>query len=185
MNTRILTPTTFEYAETKSVIPMILKSYRKHIEWRDSSEKKFEKYKKFVVGKTDEDLLDEAITRAYTILRKWFHFTIPKWLNVMSSLQNYVFDYYGKDLKNKGIKPGNYTVYAAKIENDFIRENLAILSEYGIPKSAIDKLQDKLPKDLTEDAVLEAIANKNLIDNSNLIAYEKEKIKELLESKTY
>jgi hypothetical protein len=182
---KILTPTTFEYAETKSVIPMILKSYRKHKEWRDSSEKKFARYKKYVEGKTDEDLLDEAITRAYTILRKWFHYTIPKWLNVMSSLQKYAFEHYGKDLLAKGIKSGNYSVFAARIENDFIRENLAILAEYGIPKSAIDKLQDKLPNDLTEDAVLEAIANKYLIENSNLITYEKEKIKEVIESKTY
>jgi hypothetical protein len=185
MNRKILAPTTYTYVEEKSVIPLILRSYRLHIEWRDSPEKKFSKYKKSVLGKTDGELLDEAITRAYTILRKWFHFTIPKWLNVMSSLQNHVFTYYSNDLLKKGIKPGNYAVYAAKIENDFIRENLTILAEYGIPKSAIDKLKTKIPDKLPEDQVLEVISNKNLLDYTNLLKYEREKFKELLESRTF
>jgi hypothetical protein len=61
-----------------------------------------------------------------------------------------------------------------------VRENLSILVEYGIPKSAIDKLSTKLPKDLDEDSVIDEIRNKRLFESSDLIEYEKEKIKENL-----
>jgi len=45
----------------------------------------------------------------------------------MNELQKYVCE------KNN-LESGNYTHYANQIENDFVRENLSILVEYGIPK---------------------------------------------------
>jgi hypothetical protein len=42
----------------------------------------------------------------------------------MNELQKYVCE------KNN-MDPGNYSYYANQIENDFIRDNLTILSEYG------------------------------------------------------
>jgi hypothetical protein len=47
-----------------------------------------------------------------------------------------------------------YTNYANQIENDFIRDNLTILSEYGIPTSAINKLKGGINQELSEDAVI-------------------------------
>ena len=70
--------------------------------------------------------------------------------------------------------------YANVIENDFIRNNLATLTEYGIPKSAITKLENHISSDLSEDLVLNEIRNKKLVDKINFIEYEKEKIKENL-----
>jgi hypothetical protein len=57
---------------------------------------------------------------------------------------------------------------------------LSILAEYGIPKSAIKKLENNIPHDLGEDDVLNEIRERNLIDDSELIDYEKEKIRENL-----
>ena len=91
----------------------------------------------------------------------------------MNELQKYVCE------KNN-LEPGNYTYYASQIENDFVRENLSILVEYGIPKSAINKLENKISEDLDEDKVLDEIKNKRLIETSDLIDYEKEKISDTL-----
>jgi uncharacterized Rossmann fold enzyme len=52
--------------------------------------------------------------------------------------------------------------------------------EYGIPKSAINKLENKISKDLDEDKILDEIKNRKLIETSELIDYEKEKIRENL-----
>jgi adenylate kinase family enzyme len=103
----------------------------------------FKKLKKFE-NKTDEEVFDEAVRDAFQILRHWFHYKVPKWLNV------------------------------------FVRENLSILVEYGIPKSAINKLENKISEDLDEDKVLDEIKNKRLIETSDLIDYEKEKISDTL-----
>ena len=35
-----------------------------------------------------------------------------------------------------------FSVYNTDFEDDFIRDNLTILSEYGIPSSAIKKFED-------------------------------------------
>jgi hypothetical protein len=48
-------------------------------------------------------------------------------------------------------------------------------------KSAINKLEKYIPKDLNEDLILNEINNKQLIKKVGLIDYEKEKISENLE----
>ena len=125
------------------------------------------------MNKADEEIFDEAVRDIFQILRHWFHYKVPKWLNVMNSLQKYVCE------KN-GLKPGDYTYFSTQIENDFVRKNLAILVEYGIPTSAIDKIREEISEDLSEDDVLDEIRKKNLIETSGLIEYEKEKILENL-----
>jgi len=124
-------------------------------------------------NKTDVKIFDDAVMTTFQILRRWFHYKVPKWLNVMSNLQKYVCE------KND-LKPGNYTFFSNKIENDFVRNNLSILVEYGIPKSAIDKLEKRIPSDIDEEMVLDEIKSRDLIETSGLTDYEKEKIKENL-----
>jgi hypothetical protein len=73
------------------------------------------------------------------------------------------------------VRAGNYIPYANAIENDFIRENLSILSEYGIPSSAIRKIESKIPTEIEQDNVFEFIRQNRLHLESELIEYEKEK----------
>ncbi len=68
--------------------------------------------------------------------------------------------------------------YANQIDNEFVRENLSVLYEYGVPSSAIKKLERNIPIDIDEDKVLDYIKDNRLFDNSNLILYEKEKLHE-------
>lgn len=123
--------------------------------------------------KADDVLYNESIEEIFNIMRHWFQYKIPKWLSVMNELQKYVCE------KND-IEPGNYSYYASQIENDFIRDNLSILSEYGIPTSAINKLSSKIDKDLTESEVIEKVKKIYYDKDLNLLEYEKFKIKNSL-----
>ena len=122
-------------------------------------------------GKTNIELLDNAIQQSFQILKHWFQYKVPKWLSVINNLQEFICN-------KKDIKPGNYIFYANQIENEFIRDNLSVLYEYGVPSSAIRKLADKIPSDIDEDKVIEYIKNNELINKSDLISYEKEKLYE-------
>lgn len=121
--------------------------------------------------KTDIELLDNAIQQSFQILKHWFQYKVPKWLSVINNLQEFICN-------KKDIKPGNYIFYANKIENEFIRDNLSVLYEYGVPSSAINKLSYNIPSDIDEDKVIEYIKNNELINKSDLISYEKEKLYE-------
>jgi hypothetical protein len=161
MTLRKLVKVTSDYGKGKSISQFVKSNYNY-----------FKTHQK-LNGKTDEEIFDEAVMDAFKTFRHWFLYKVPKWLNVMNSLQKYVCE------KNS-LEPGNYTSYSNQIENDFVRENLSILVEYGIPKSAIDKLSPKLPKDLDEDRVIDEIRSKKLFESSDLIQYEREKIIENL-----
>jgi len=119
----------------------------------------------------DSDLMDKAICDSFQIMKHWFQYKIPKWLSVINELQKFVCNEFG-------LRPGSYTYYANLIENDFLRENLAILAEYGIPSSAIRKLEKLIPKSIDQDDVLLEIRDKKLYENILFIEYEKEKMKE-------
>ncbi|HCY75451.1 MAG TPA: helicase [Ignavibacteriales bacterium] len=120
---------------------------------------------------SDSDLMDRAIQDTFQTMKHWFQYKVPKWLSVINEIQRFVCSEFR-------VRAGNYIFYANLIENDFLRENLAILSEYGIPSSAIRKLEKQIPSDLDQDSVLEFIREKKIYASSNLLEYEKIKLNE-------
>lgn len=150
---------TFDYGITQSIGKLVENSYL------------YKKTLKNNENKKDRVILDESIRETFQILRHWFQYKIPKWLVVVNELQKFV-------CHERGLRPGNYTYYASLIENDFIRENLTILSEFGIPRSAIEKVGKYIRKDLDQDQVLKEIIMKKLHEKPELLKYEKEKILE-------
>ncbi|MNL59221.1 hypothetical protein D3C87_1829290 [compost metagenome] len=102
-------------------------------------------------------------------MKHWFEYKVPKWLSVINEIQKFI-------CHEKGLAPGNYIHYANLIENDFIRENLAILSEYGIPNSAIRKIEDYIPTYLNQDEVLNYIKVRKIYLTPKLLEYERKKI---------
>lgn len=124
------------------------------------------------IKKSDTEVLNQSIQDIFSISKHWFQYKVPKWLSVMNELQKYICE------KND-ISPGNYSYYASRIENDFIRDNLTILSEYGIPTSAINKFGDEISKDLNEDDVIKKVI-KISKNNHELLQYERDKINDIL-----
>lgn len=122
---------------------------------------------------SDNEILDEAIRDSFQTLKHWFQYKIPKMLSVMNELQKYV-------CHERGLRAGNYLYYANLIENDFIRDNLTILAEYGIPNSAIKKLETMIPSDMNQDDVIREIFLNKYHTNAIFLDYEKLKIEENL-----
>jgi hypothetical protein len=120
--------------------------------------------------RSDAVLMDDAIRDSFQIMRHWFQYKIPKWLLVVDRIQRFV-------CTETGQRPGNYVYYATLLENDFIRENLSILSEFGIPRSAIVKLENYIKPDLSQDEVIASISARRLYRAPQLSDYEREKIR--------
>lgn len=105
-------------------------------------------------------------------MRHWFQYKLPKLLSVLNKLQSYA-------CRLLGLAPGNYIYYSSIIENDFIPEHLNILIEYGVPKSAIQKIAKFIPVHLTDDEVVQLISDKRLYEYNELIDYEKNIIRKM------
>lgn len=167
---------------TETTYPMTLKKLTKltldygikqDIHYLIKSNVKFFETQAKYANSTKSEILDEAIRDAFNILRHWFQYKIPKILRTVHSLQEFVCE-------EKGIKSGNYSYYADRIESDFIRDNLSILLEYGIPKSAIKKIEEYIQKDINEDEVIRIVKSKKFLKKINFLEYEKEKIMDSL-----
>ena len=151
-----LTTMTFNFSIKKNIFALIEDDYS------------YQRPLKVNIGKTDTEVLNQSIKNIFSISRHWFQYKVPKWLSVMNELQKYVCEKNGKI-------PGNYSHYASQIENDFISDNLTILSEYGIPTSAINKLEKYIPSEKTESEVITEVL-KLVKKDTNLLKYEKERI---------
>lgn len=119
---------------------------------------------------------DDAIETVFKFHKNWLQYKIPKWLNVVDSLQKYV-------AKEIGIQSGDYSYIAEAIENEFNDANIRILSEYGVPSSAIQKILDRYShhlRNLTEDQVVAAIIRNRTLINKCLTQYEIEALERCL-----
>jgi late competence protein required for DNA uptake (superfamily II DNA/RNA helicase) len=109
------------------------------------------------------------------ITRHWFDYKLPKWLAVMSDLQEYVFT------KNN-LESGNYLFLASSLEHGFLNSNLAALTEYNIPISALNKLT-RIPNfyfgnDTSEEIVARLMRmTEDALFKAGLLPYEIDKIK--------
>lgn len=92
------------------------------------------------------------------ITRHWFDYKLPKWLSVISELQEYV-------LKKNKMLHGNFSFFATSLEHGFLPSNLAALMEYDIPYSAINKLKKILNQDRTPEMLITFV---NQLSNEEL-----------------
>lgn len=116
--------------------------------------------------------VDNAIERLFALQKNWLQYRAPKWINVVDSLQKYA-------TAKCQLRSGDYSYVAEMIENEFIQSSLRILIEYGVPISAIQKIQlvmnmhgisaDKI----TEDKAIELIRSHQEEFNKYLSEYEK------------
>lgn len=117
--------------------------------------------------------LQRIINYVLQASKHWFDYKLPKFLIVMSELQEYV-------CLNKGLKPGNYSFFVKQFENNFLPSNLSILYEYGIPLSAIQKIEKLLSSELSFADVLNKLKTMNF-NELELSNYEISKIKVLID----
>lgn len=118
-----------------------------------------------------ETIYNESIGDSFKAIRHWFEYKVPKWLRVMSEIQKFVAHKYG-------IRAGDYSYFAGLVEGGGINDKLTILLDYGIPRTAIEKIDKHIPKDIDESQVLNWVIEKQAhFDSMGLIEYEKERLK--------
>ncbi len=123
--------------------------------------------------KSREEIINDAVKFTFQAQRHWFSYKVPKWLLVLDRLQKYV-------AQKHGLHAGDYTYYASQIENDFIQSNLSILNEYGVPRSAIKKVERYVNADLSEDDVIPLVKDLLVARSNEFDSYEIEKLNEIL-----
>lgn len=148
---------TFDYGVNRSISHLIRNQYTYF--------QTLSKYQNF----TNAEILDEAIRFSFQAMKHWFGYKIPKWISTINHLQQYV-------AALNGLEAGDYSFYAGQIENDFIQPNLVILNEYGVPRSAIDKLARFIHSDWNDEQVLSTVKQSALEHRDSFIDYEVEKI---------
>jgi hypothetical protein len=167
----VLASVTKKFIKYQNIMEVLQNSYKYFLKQKESGNPKYKDL-------TDDEIFDDTVRKTFQIQRHWFNYKVPKWLNVMNSLQKYTYEVYAKD---EGLKPGNYSYLSNVLENEFAPKNLAVLIEYGVPFSAIRKLGKLIPDDIEEeDKVLQLIKSQNLIDKAELIPYERSKVLENL-----
>ena len=120
----------------------------------------------------EQERIDHRSFFALNVARHWFDYKLPKWLSVISELQEYV-------LRKHNLPFGNYSFFATSLEHKFLPSNLAALLEYDIPYSAINKLKHTLPQDQSPEMLIVHI-NKMPKDNLlslGLLPYEIKKLR--------
>ena len=116
--------------------------------------------------------VDNIIEKLFSLQKNWLQYRAPKWINVVDSLQKYA-------TTKLYLHSGDYSYVAEMIENEFIQSALRILIEYGIPISAIQKIQLTMnthgisADKITEDRALELIRIHQEEINTYLSEYEK------------
>lgn len=120
-----------------------------------------------------QERTDNIIEKLFYLQKNWLQYRAPKWINVVDSLQKYA-------TKKLGLPTGDYSYVAEMIENEFVQSNFRILLEFGIPKSAVQKIQvlfelhHIVSKDMTEDDIIKVIAAKKDFISKYLSVYEME-----------
>ncbi len=115
-----------------------------------------------------EERLQHVIQEALDISQNWFEFKLPKLISIFNTIQAYVY-------KQIGLKPGKYENLVGFVENQFLPAHLLILLDYGIPPSAIRKLNNAITQSYPINDLISKLKSINFKE-IQLLNYEIEKI---------
>jgi hypothetical protein len=113
---------------------------------------------------------DEAVEGALDFVRQWAGFRFPRLLSALDSIQREVF-------VREGFKPGDFSSYAVRVENLFLRPPLIALDEYGLPPQIAKQIEGLFAKADSLDEVLDAVRGM-VVDQLPLGDFEKELLRD-------
>lgn len=119
-----------------------------------------------------EPNLQKIIETKLYVVRNWFGYKLPKMLFVLKTII---------ELVDESANTNTYARLIDHLESEFINKNLAFLREYGVPNSALRKLQRVISPELTRGQVINTISSIDL-GNIGLLAYEIEKLRSAISS---
>lgn len=155
-------------------LAFVANNYGKKNSFQEALRAEYKHQREKAANKSKEniEILDESILSVMQMERHWLRYKLPKWLNVISNLQKEVCE-------RMGTEAGDYSLYANLLENDFVRSNLSILNDLGVPSSAIFKLEKLVPKDLPTNYLIRFIQENELVYKCKLTEYERLKVTSL------
>lgn len=113
-----------------------------------------------------------ALTYGFQIQRHWFDYKLPKWFGCFNELQKYVCNLYN-------LRSGDYSIFIAMMENDYMSSRANLLMEFDIPKTAIRKLDYYIPETINENDLIKYIQDNqfDIAKKAYLSSYEYERVK--------
>ncbi|MFN4769430.1 MAG: helicase-related protein [Candidatus Kapaibacterium sp.] len=117
-------------------------------------------------GKYAAETVDEAVERVLEFERTWASFELPRILRAFSDIRSHVIG-----------GSGDYTFFAAALENLFRSPFQVALEEFGIPLQVSDKLTRTLRGVETIDEALAAVKTLR-VDSLDLDQFEQELVKD-------
>lgn len=121
---------------------------------------------------------EKAIDDVLKFVRNDANYKIPKLLSVVESIQRYVFE----NIHNG--TSGDYSIFSSLLENGEISENFRFLVDYGVPLSAVKKIEVEFNKCNKENHdnifILQWLKQNINIFNSILLEYEYNLLKKSL-----
>ncbi len=115
---------------------------------------------------------NSSLTAGFQIQRHWFDYKLPKWFGCFNELQKYVCNLYG-------LIPGDYSLFLAMLENDYMSPRANLLMEFDLPKTAIRKIDNYIPEHIHDEEFIPFIKqnNQDIARNAMLSNYEYERLK--------
>lgn len=115
----------------------------------------------------EKKVKEKAISEILRFARKDAGYKIPKLLNVLRTIQEYVYS-------KHSLPYGDYSYFSARLENEQVDERLRMFIDFGVPTSAIRSISKVIPEHLESEADIIAYIKINFQSISqNLIDYEK------------
>lgn len=119
------------------------------------------------LAQQDSPDADAAVEDVLDFVRTWASFHFPRYLMALDRIQREIFTpWLGAS--------GDYSAYAAKVENLFSSSGLVALDEYGIPLQIAEKISNKLGDHSTVDGAIAGLKGIRMSDLRNLSTFEKE-----------
>lgn len=116
---------------------------------------------------------DQAIEKAFAIYRKYFQFVVPKAFSVVDNLQRLACQQRSKEA-------GSYSFFINQLQNSFVREDLSILLEFGMPVETVQRVERVIPKQNSEDQLIDYLRNNRDEVYNSLQTYEQERFDRVL-----
>jgi hypothetical protein len=108
---------------------------------------------------------DDAVEDVLEFLRYWATFNFPRYLMAVDRIVKSVF-------RRKGLGSGDFTMFAARLENQFLPAGVAALDEYGVPVQVGRKISARLGHPDSLDDALEMLRTISADEELGLSAFE-------------
>ena len=119
------------------------------------------------ISTIEKNAKEKAIREILRFARKDAGYKIPKLLNVLRTIQEYVYS-------KHQLPFGDYSYFSARLENEQVDERLRMFIDFGVPTSAIRSISKVIPGHLeSETDIINYIKINFQSISQNLIEYEK------------